>query len=132
MALAWLMERDDPQEAQLAQRAVASVVSQGALVPALFFPEVTNGLLTAERRKVATRLQASRLQADLEALPIESDALAPESTQTAVFALAMQTGLTAYDATYLELALRSHAQLATFDRDLAQAARTAGVKVFGD
>jgi predicted nucleic acid-binding protein len=41
-------------------------------------------------------------------------------------------GLTAYDATYLELAMRRAATLATFDRKLAAAARTAGVRVFGD
>jgi predicted nucleic acid-binding protein len=40
--------------------------------------------------------------------------------------------LTAYDATYLELALRRSAPLATFDRKLAEAARQAGVRVFGD
>jgi predicted nucleic acid-binding protein len=40
--------------------------------------------------------------------------------------------LTAYDATYLELAMRRAAVLATFDRQLADAARAAGVRVFGD
>ena len=37
--------------------------------------------------------------------------------------------LTAYDATYLELAIRRAATLATFDRKLAAAARNAGVRV---
>ena len=40
--------------------------------------------------------------------------------------------LTAYDATYLELAMRLAGVLATFDRQLAEAARAAGVRVFGD
>jgi predicted nucleic acid-binding protein len=40
--------------------------------------------------------------------------------------------LTAYDATYLELAMRRSAVLATFDRKLAAAARAAGVRVSGD
>jgi predicted nucleic acid-binding protein len=46
--------------------------------------------------------------------------------------LARTYALTAYDATYLELALRRSAVLATFDRKLAAAARSAGVRVFGD
>jgi predicted nucleic acid-binding protein len=40
--------------------------------------------------------------------------------------------LTAYDATYLELAMRRVATLATFDRKLTAAARAAGVRVFGE
>jgi predicted nucleic acid-binding protein len=40
--------------------------------------------------------------------------------------------LTAYDATYLELVLRTGGTLATFDRQLATAVRKAGVRVFGD
>jgi predicted nucleic acid-binding protein len=47
-------------------------------------------------------------------------------------AIAQRSGLTAYDATYLELAIRRNAPLATFDRQLAEAARAAGVAIFGD
>ncbi|MCO6441660.1 MAG: type II toxin-antitoxin system VapC family toxin [Nitrococcus mobilis] len=49
-----------------------------------------------------------------------------------VLALAREHGLTAYDATYLELALRVGAVLATFDGKLADAMRRAGGTVFGD
>ena len=47
-------------------------------------------------------------------------------------ALARSYGLTAYDAMYLELALRRGAPLATFDSQLADATRKAGGRVFGD
>jgi len=40
--------------------------------------------------------------------------------------------LTAYGATYLELALRTGSSLATFDRQLADAFRILGGHVFGD
>jgi predicted nucleic acid-binding protein len=46
--------------------------------------------------------------------------------------MARTYGLTVYDATYLELAMRRAATLATFDGKLAAAARAAGVRVFGD
>jgi len=46
--------------------------------------------------------------------------------------LARAYQLTGYDATYLELVLRSGGVLATFDRQLAEAARKAGGRVFGD
>lgn len=41
-------------------------------------------------------------------------------------ALAQQYGLSSYDASYLELALRKGVQVATVDKDLAEAARRAG------
>ena len=45
--------------------------------------------------------------------------------------LARRYKLSAYDAAYLELALRTGLQLATLDADLARAAATAGVPIFG-
>jgi predicted nucleic acid-binding protein len=41
------------------------------------------------------------------------------------------TKLSAYDAAYLELAMRSGLPLATLDADLAKAVTTAGVPIFG-
>ena len=47
-------------------------------------------------------------------------------------ALARSYSLTAYDAMYLELALRKGVPLATFDSQLADATRKAGGRVFGN
>lgn len=49
-----------------------------------------------------------------------------------MISLARTHNLTAYHATYLELALRLRIPLATFDQALAQAASSAGVPVIGD
>ena len=54
------------------------------------------------------------------------------SIRDTALTLARAYGLTAYDATYLELALRTRRTLATFDRQLAEATRKAGGRVFGD
>ncbi len=45
--------------------------------------------------------------------------------------LARRYKLSAYDAAYLELALRTGFPLATLDANLAKAASTAGVLIFG-
>jgi predicted nucleic acid-binding protein len=45
--------------------------------------------------------------------------------------LARRYKLSAYDAAYLELALRTGLPLATLDAGLAKAATTAGVPIFG-
>jgi predicted nucleic acid-binding protein len=60
------------------------------------------------------------------------DSVLPALCQTQVIHLSRVYNLTAYDATYLELAMRRAATLATFDRKLADAARAAGVRVFGE
>jgi predicted nucleic acid-binding protein len=48
----------------------------------------------------------------------------------AALAIAREHGLSAYDAAYLELAIRADARLATLDKALRAAARKAGVTVY--
>ena len=47
-------------------------------------------------------------------------------------ALARSHGLSSYDATYLELAQRLGAALASFDRQINRAAASLGVALFAD
>ena len=68
----------------------------------------------------------------LSALPIVTDNATVVSRRDWVMALAREHQLTAYDAVYLDLALRTNAVLATFDIQLANAMRSAGGTVFGD
>ena len=95
-----------------------------AIVTGLFWFEVRNAMLVAERRKRITVEQSDEFLVKLETLPIEIDA-APVSTM--VMRLARTHGLTAYDAGYLELASRRRLPLATFDSALLRAAHTEGV-----
>jgi predicted nucleic acid-binding protein len=132
MALAWLLERADPIEAALSHRAFGKVKASGALVPALWYSEVANTLLVFERAKRLTEQNSASYLADLALLAITQDDLPPGSRQTHILDLGRIHKLSAYDATYLELAMRRAATLATFDRKLADAARAAGVRVFGD
>jgi predicted nucleic acid-binding protein len=55
--------------------------------------------------------------------------VAPERARTATIVLGRIESLTAYDATYLELALRIGGELATLDDKLAEAARRRGLVV---
>jgi len=50
--------------------------------------------------------------------------------QEAIMALGRQFHLTGYDASYLELALRTGSTLATFDAELATAMRQVGGRTF--
>jgi predicted nucleic acid-binding protein len=93
-------------------------------VPPLLLIEVWNLLLMAERRQRITLDQCNRLLTGFEAVQLRigwtEDALA-------VLALARRHRLTAYDALYLDLALREGAALATHDRRLAEAAVAEGI-----
>jgi predicted nucleic acid-binding protein len=113
-AAAWLLPDEDGPD-----------IGDGPLhVPWLFWFEIRNILVVAERRG---RLEPGIAEAFLEALDLlgpEVDAL-PSSTE--VLRLARDHRLTAYDAAYLELARRRTLPLATRDAALARAARSAGV-----
>jgi predicted nucleic acid-binding protein len=129
--LAWLVRRVDPAEERLADEVLGLIQTHGALVPLLWYPEVANGVLVAERRGgVSTSTSAAFLDL-VDALPIVEDRTRPFAVQGTVLMLARAYNLTAYDATYLELVLRTGRALATFDRQLADAVRLAGGRVFG-
>ena len=132
MVLSWHLKRQYPDELVLAQSALREVASQGAIVPGLCFSEVGNGLLVSERRRLTDADQIAAFQMDLGQLKISLDSASPSATLSRVLSLVGSYGLTAYDATYLELALRTGSPLATFDQKLADATRRAGGQVFGD
>lgn len=101
-----------------------------AVVPALWQLEVANVLLVAERRNRITEAQATRFLDLLTQLPIRVDPTPVDSG--AVIAAGRRHGLSAYDASYLVLAERLAAPLATTDTALAAACRTAGVSLLLD
>lgn len=119
----WLFadERD-----QWGQDLLASLQTREAVAPALWVLETANVLLVAERRGRLSRAEAVYASQLLLRLPIlveDSEARALEE----ILALGQQTGLSAYDAVYLDLAQRSGLPLATRDAALREAARTLGV-----
>jgi predicted nucleic acid-binding protein len=132
MTLSWLVRRMDSNEFSLSQRAFDAVRLEGALVPGLWYFEVGNTLLVYERARRLTQRDSEGFLAALSCLKIEPDWQQPSAIQSRVLDLGRIYGLTVDDATYLELALRTGSELATFDRALAEAARRAGCRVFGD
>lgn len=130
--LAWLIDRTDPEEARLADEFLRTIQGRDAVVPALWFPEIVNGVLVAERRGGVGSSTSASFMGMVYALPIVEDTTRPSAVQATVLTLARTYKLTGYDATYLELVLRIGGTLATFDRQLAAAVRLAGGRVFGD
>jgi predicted nucleic acid-binding protein len=126
LALQWLLEDESDREYSIA--ILASLTNKRALVPALWFYEVGNGLLMAYRRKRIALDQIDGFLARLQALPIE---VVQQSTKEilALVTLANRYGLTSYDAAYLATAIASGSPLATTDRDLRKAATDAHVTI---
>ncbi|MDR1189102.1 MAG: type II toxin-antitoxin system VapC family toxin [Bifidobacteriaceae bacterium] len=124
VACAWLLE-DEKDE--LADSLGDQVASSGAVVPSLFWAEVTNVLVQAHRRGRISRADAS---ASLQRLSRMALSAATHRAPPATLAeLAFKHSLTAYDAVYLDLALALGAELATLDAELIAAARAEGVTV---
>jgi predicted nucleic acid-binding protein len=98
-----------------------------AVVPGLWQIETANMLLQAERRRRITADECAFLVEFMAALPIEIDTESDGRAHGPILNLASRHSLTAYDATYLDVALRRSLPLATRDSELANAARKAGV-----
>ena len=101
------------------------------LVPQLWWYETTNILCSAERRGRIGADQIGRIFLLIGALPIETDERIAVLIARRIYDIAATTGVTAYDAAYLELALRRRRPLATLDAENARAARTLGVALIG-
>jgi predicted nucleic acid-binding protein len=122
VALSWCFE---DETTETGERALTLLETNEAVVPALWWWEVANVLVVAQRRSRLTEAQASRSLAVLQDLPLRTDDAAPAPQRW--MALAAAHGLSAYDASYLELAERLGATLATTDEALVAAAQRAGV-----
>jgi predicted nucleic acid-binding protein len=96
-------------------------------VPFLWRLEFPNALLFAERKKRVGREQRLEILDSAAQLLLRTDQLLPDLRSLS--ALAERRALTVYDASYLELAMRSGFDLVTLDRDLAEAATAEGVVV---
>ncbi|MXZ73276.1 MAG: type II toxin-antitoxin system VapC family toxin [Acidobacteria bacterium] len=125
ITVAWVLG-DEESTATLA--VLELVQQQGAVAAAVWWAEVRNALIRAERRGRMSLYGTEVALAALDALAIRLDGL-PDSVP--VLALTRAHRLSVYDAMYLELALRERRPLATLDRQLAVAARTAGAEVLG-
>jgi predicted nucleic acid-binding protein len=128
VALAWCLA---DEKSDFARRVLlAAREGEDCVVPAIWPLEVVNGVLVALRRARLTDSEAIAFASLLDDVAIRIDALSLGGAFGSVLALAREHELSSYDASYLELAARSRAQLATLDAHLAAAATRAGVPLF--
>jgi predicted nucleic acid-binding protein len=85
-------------------------------------------LLSAQRRKRIDTSQFVRILEAVDSLPVTLQPALTPRQRGDLFDLARKHQLTAYDAAYLELALRLDLPLATVDDRLMRAARAEGAR----
>jgi predicted nucleic acid-binding protein len=127
VALTWFLGKGDVTTTALA---VADRIRVEVIfVPQLWPLEIANGFATAIRADHVKASHREAALAQLREMVIEIDGETNNHAWTVTAALADKHQLTAYDAAYLELAIRRSAALATLDKKLARAARAEGVEV---
>jgi predicted nucleic acid-binding protein len=107
-----------------------SLAGMRAVVPALWSLEVANATIVGERRKRLDEARSQRFIVLLEALPITIDHETNSRAFGDIMHLARAHHLSAYDASYLELAMRRGLPLACLDSKLKTAAAATGVTLF--
>jgi predicted nucleic acid-binding protein len=127
IVMAWYFADESDAYADLVARQLPDLT---AFVPMNWPLEVANTLIIGERLNRSTPAQAARLIASLAALPISVDDETNVQAWSTTLNLARQQSLTAYDAAYLELAIRRGLPIATLEDRLRAAAKIAGVSLF--
>jgi predicted nucleic acid-binding protein len=122
IAIAWFR----PTPSKLAEAALEELSKEGAVVPALWRWEVQDVL----RRLSDTghlKIPVEDALEEIRQLPISIDADAPFGLFGSELVLARRHDLSVYDAAYLDVSVRHHMRLATIDKQLAAAAKSAGL-----
>lgn len=126
IAICWCFEDEASPETD----AILEIVrDKGAIVPNLWHLEVANVFLKAKNR---SRIKTTEIQMRLDLLaklPIKTDGETHLRVFREIVNIAERENLTAYDAAYLELAIRCSLPMATKDKTLSQAGSRAGIRI---
>jgi len=113
-----------------AETVLESLESAEAIAPAIWPLEVGGMCCLAERKKRLGQAASVRFLSLLGALPITVEQEPSERMLKEILSLARTLGLSTYDASYLDLAMRLDLPLATLDAALANAAKKSGVQIY--
>ena len=130
VAMCWLLNDGRPADVAYALKVLDALKQTSATVPGLWALEAANVVAKAEAKGLVTEARTQVFVATLTRLNITTDKATASQALSDTLNLARRYKLSAYDAAYLELALREGLPLATLDGDLEKAAKKAGVKRF--
>ena len=128
VALSWAFEDEGSAYTEAVLRRLRT---DEAVVPPVWPLEIANALAVAERRGRLTPARSARFSRLLLSLPIALEPAERGRGLEMTLHLARVRGLSAYDASYLDLAMRYGIPLATLDQRLRAAAEAEGVERYG-
>lgn len=127
VAMRWLFGDGSAQDQSYAHYVLDLIDDGNVLVPGIWCLEVANVITRAENKYGLTEVRSREFIHVLRQLQIQID---PETSLHALsntLQLARRYNLSAYDAAYLELAMREILPVATLDAGLIKAVKTAGL-----
>ena len=130
VTMRWFFGDGKPEELEYAGKVLDALKRDSALVPVTWGLEIANVIARAESKGLVTEARSGAFLEMLEGVDIEVDAATFVHALSDTLQLARRYNLSAYDASYLELALRQGLMLATLDEDLKKAALKAGLRRF--
>lgn len=129
VAISWCFPSDPTENTPYTRRILNELAVSDAVVPEIWAFEIANSIFVSHnKRNRITERQIHEYLDLLQALPIRVESQGMWSN-IGLESLARLHNLTAYDAAYLDLALRTGVPLATTDGPLRKAALTEGITV---
>jgi len=131
VVMRWLFGDGANSDVEYAEKILGILQQDGslAMAPAVWPLEVGNVIVRAESRNLLSEARSAEFLALLQDMAIEIDAQSTSHALSETLQLARRYGLSTYDASYLELALREGLPLATNDTDLRKALAKTGGKL---
>ncbi|MGC2531003.1 MAG: type II toxin-antitoxin system VapC family toxin [Candidatus Acidiferrum sp.] len=129
VAFSWCFPGDPTEDTPYSRRILSKLATDDAIVPEIWAFEIANIIFVAfKKRRRISQKQIDEYLMRLRALPIRVE-LNDVWANIALESQARRWNLPAYDAAYLDLALRKKIPLATADGDLRKAALAGGIGV---
>ena len=130
VTMRWILETERTRDQEYAWRVLDQLEGVEAIVPSLWYLEVSNVLLVAEKNRLIRQIESERFIEQLEALRISEDAHTSSQAFSRTVAIARSCNVTSYDAAYLELSVRTGLPISSLDRNMRRAARRFDIPVF--
>ena len=130
VSMRWLFKDGTEADLLYAEQVLEALKEGSAVVPGVWWLEVSNVIVRAEAQQLLPETQSRKVLDTLRKIPITVDSSPVEQLWEQTLHLARKFHVSAYDAAYLELAIRQNIVLATLDADLARAARQSKTQLF--
>lgn len=127
VTMRWFFGDGSQKDLEYALAVLDQIPDSGVLVPSIWSLEAANVMARAEAKGLVSEARSTEFVQLLSSMEISEDSIESSRVFISVLSIARRYDLSAYDASYLELAMREGAELATLDADLIRAASQAGV-----